>query len=117
MTDRWAKLFCATVLLAAVWGAATAQQPKETANETLLTVETMDKRLAEVEKVVAHIAKAEAFATPIAINARLDRLENRITRIETENSRYCPGAPAVGSLSMLESRLRSLESEVARQRR
>lgn len=117
MTDRWLKLLGATIILAVIWGVAPAQQPKELAGEDPTTVETLGKRLTAVEKAVAEMAKAEAIATPMAVSARLDRIENRITRLETENTRYRPGAPAVGSLSLLESRLRSLESEVARLRR
>ena len=117
MTHQSAKLLWAAVLFAALWGAAPAQQPNEAAAEGRATLETIDKRLAAVERLLAAMAKAETVADSVAIGARLDRLENRITRIETENSRYRPGAPAIGSLSMLESRLRSLESEVARMRR
>lgn len=79
-------------------------------------LEELEERLTGVEKTIAGLLPVGERAAP-TIGPRLNQLETRVSRLEADALRYRPGAPMTGSLPMIESRLRALESEVARLRR
>lgn len=112
MTRKTAWLPAAAVLLLPLFCSLRAQQadsPRMTLDRRLEAIET---RLAAVEKRLAELPPP---AAPSALaQAKLDRLEVRVIRLEESPGRRIG---AVVSGRELEARIRSLERQMARLRR
>lgn len=109
--------FVLTLLLGLAMGSALrSQAPQKEPKTVEQRLEELEDRVGGIEKTLAGLLPA-AGKIASSDDARLSRLETRINRLEEQSLRYRPGAPMTGSLPMIESRLRALESEVARLRR
>ena len=112
MTRKTAWLPAAAVLLLPLFHALWAQQagrPRMTLDRRLAAIEA---RLAAMEE---HVAESPPPAGSVSLDqAKLDRLEARVIRLEESPGRQIG---AVVSVRDLEARIRSLERQVARLRR
>ena len=116
MPKKWSLFVFALLFCVLSAGLRMRAQDQPESGDPAARLLRIEKRLAQIENHLERLALASsASQRPPPPASRIDRLEQRVSRIESGAGvlGYRPG----GSSSMLESRLRALEREVSRLRR
>jgi hypothetical protein len=108
--SRIAIAMTAVAIGSVIWSQQAKEQPS-TVEERLAKLE---ERLVSTERAVRVLADPPTRLPEGALEARLMRLEDRLTRLETSSQRTAPGAPGPNFDRVLEARIRALERQVAR---
>jgi hypothetical protein len=95
----------------ALWGQQPGGEPKEPAEQ----IKLLEERVSAVEKLLSGLISSPGTPANAGLATRLDRIENRLSRLESDATRYRPGTPS--SAGQVESRLSALEREIVRLRR
>jgi hypothetical protein len=111
MTRHFALL---AVLLALAFGATPQQTPPPQPEDLAKQVQGLAKRLEALEKQLPVAGAAPSSAALTAVDTRIYRIETRLDRLEAHGSAPFNGSLSSGEILRLESRLSSLESQVAR---
>ena len=109
------RLVFAALLVALAFSAGILAQVEQPAEADPLA--ELEERVARIEGTLERLAAQPSALTDASVNLRLQRVEATLGRLERQAATGSPRDGGMMTPRMIDSRLRRLESEVARIRR